>query len=85
MKQTRLTKILAAAVLCTIALGMALAQTTTTTTTTPSQPTTGTSLGTGPRARVMAEVTWGLNIRSSTDTSSLANLVVNVRAETKLD
>jgi peptidase C39-like protein len=57
------------------------------TTTTPSpvgQSTTGTSLGTGPHARVMAEVTWGLNIRSSTDTSSLANLVVNVPAGTEL-
>ncbi len=41
MKQTRLTKILAAAVLCTIALGMALAQTTTTTTT--IDPVTGTT------------------------------------------
>ena len=55
-----------------------------TTTTPPSQPTTGTSLGSGPRARVMAEVTWGLNIRSSTDTSSMANLVVNVPAGTEL-
>jgi hypothetical protein len=32
----------------------------------------------------MAEVTWGLNIRSSTDTSSMANLVVNVPAGTEL-
>ena len=55
-----------------------------TTTTPPSQPTTGTSLGSGPRARVMAEVTWGLNVRSSTDTSSMANLVVNVPAGTEL-
>jgi hypothetical protein len=29
-------------------------------------------------------VTWGLNIRSSTDTSSLANLVINVPAGTEL-
>ena len=57
---------------------------TTTTATPPSQPTTGTSLGSGPRARVKAEVTWGLNIRSSTDTSSMANLVVNVPAGTEL-
>jgi hypothetical protein len=55
-----------------------------TTSTPPSQPTTGTALGSGPRARVMAEVTWGLNIRSSTDTSSMANLVVNVPAGTEL-
>jgi len=58
--------------------------TTPTTTTPPSQPTTDTALGTGPRARVMADVTAGLNIRSSTDTSSLANLVVNVPAGTEL-
>ena len=32
----------------------------------------------------MAEVTWGLNIRSSPDTSSMANLVVNVPAGTEL-
>ena len=56
----------------------------TTTTTPQTQPTTGTSLGSGPRARVMAEVTWGLNVRSSTDTSSMANLVVNVPAGTEL-
>jgi hypothetical protein len=64
----------------------------TTPTTPPSQPTPfdptqdkpATPLPSGPRARVMAEVTWGLNIRSSTDTSSLANLVVNVPAGTEL-
>jgi len=58
--------------------------TSTTTSTPQTQPTTGTSLGSGPRARVMAEVTWGLNVRSSTDTSSMANLVVNVSAGTEL-
>ena len=57
---------------------------TTTTNPPPSQPTTDTSLGTGPRARVMAEVTWGLNIRSSTDTSSMANVVANAPAGTEL-
>lgn len=30
---------------------------------------------TGPQARVKAEVTWGLNVRSSIDTSSTANVV----------
>jgi len=55
-----------------------------TTNTPPSTPTTGTSLGSGPRARVMATVTAGLNVRSSTDTSSLANLVVNVPPGTEL-
>jgi peptidase C39-like protein len=64
---------------------ISLPSTPSTTTTTPqTQPTTASSLGTGPRARVMAEVTWGLNIRSSTDTSSMANLVVNVPAGTEL-
>ena len=57
---------------------------TTTTTPPPSQPTPATPSISGPRARVMAEVTWGLNIRSSTDTSSMANLVVNVPAGTEL-
>jgi hypothetical protein len=60
------------------------ATSTPTTSTPPATPTTGTSLGSGPRARVMAEVTWGLNVRSSTDTSSMSNLVVNVPAGTEL-
>jgi len=38
--------------------------------TTPPAPT-----ATGPQARVKAEVTWGLNVRSSVDTSSMANVV----------
>jgi hypothetical protein len=38
----------------------------------------------GSRARVMATVTAGLNVRSSTDTSSMANLVANVPAGTEL-
>ncbi|MCE9645479.1 MAG: SH3 domain-containing protein [Chloroflexi bacterium] len=37
------------------------------------------STGTG-TARVKADVTWGLNIRSSLDTSSMANVVVSVPA-----
>jgi hypothetical protein len=41
----------------------------------PAVPTTG-----GPYARVKAEVTWGLNIRSTIDTSSTANIVVSVPA-----
>lgn len=51
---------------------------TTTTTTPPSQPTTG------PRARVKADVTWGLNIRSSIDTSSTANVLATVPAGTEM-
>jgi SH3 domain-containing protein/peptidase C39-like protein len=50
---------------------------TTTPTTTGTQPTTTTApvSQTGPQARVKADVTWGLNIRSSEDTSSKANIV----------
>ena len=53
---------------------------------TQAQPTPGPNPlpETGLRARVRADVTLGLNIRSSTDTSSLANLVVNVPAGTEL-
>lgn len=54
------------------------------TTETPPTPPTPASWPPGPRARVKPEVTWGLNIRSSTDISSLANLVVNVPAGTEL-
>ncbi len=49
----------------------------------PTQPTTGT-VGGGARARVKPELTWGLNIRSSTDTSSMANVVISVPAGTEL-
>ena len=54
-----------------------------TTDTPQTQPTTGT-VGEGPRARVKAELTWGLNIRSSTDTSTMTNVVVSVPAGTEL-
>ena len=53
---------------------------------TPSsgQPTpTPTSTG-GTQARVKDSVTWGLNIRSSVDTSSMANVVTTVPAGTQL-
>ncbi|PWB76003.1 MAG: hypothetical protein C3F07_04080 [Anaerolineales bacterium] len=55
-----------------------------TTTTPPSTPTTGTTTPGGPSARVKADVTWGLNIRSSIDTSSMANVVASVPAGTQL-
>ncbi len=58
--------------------------TTGTTTTTPTQPTSVPTPGSGVYARVMDSVTWGLNIRSSTDTSSMANLVIAVPAGTEL-
>lgn len=51
---------------------------------TPSTPTTDSSIPSGPYARVKAEVTWGLNIRSSIDTSSMANVVDIVIAGTQL-
>ena len=38
----------------------------------------------GPHARVKADVTWGLNIRSSIDTSSTANIVISVPAGSSL-
>ena len=38
----------------------------------------------GPHARVKASVTWGLNVRSSLDTSSLANVLASVPAGTQL-
>jgi Bacterial SH3 domain/Peptidase_C39 like family len=54
------------------------------TTSTPSTPTsTPTSTG-GVYARVKDSVTWGLNVRSSIDTSSLANVVATVPAGTQL-
>jgi hypothetical protein len=45
--------------------------------------TTPTSTG-GVYARVKDSVTWGLNVRSSIDTSSMANVVVSVPAGTQL-
>ncbi|MBL8080552.1 MAG: SH3 domain-containing protein [Anaerolineales bacterium] len=47
-----------------------------TTSTPQTTPTTATPTTGGPYARVKAEVTWGLNVRSSIDTSSTANIVV---------
>lgn len=53
--------------------------------TTPSQPTTvPTSAGFG-CARVRDSVTWGLNIRSSVDTTTTANIIAMVAAGTQLD
>ena len=56
----------------------------TTSTTPPSTPTTDSSTQSGDYAQVRADVTWGLNIRSSIDTSSMANVVDTVVAGTKL-
>ena len=51
----------------------------------PTQPTTPpVSTSSGPQARVKEDVTWGLNIRSSEDTSSRANIVTVVPASTTL-
>jgi hypothetical protein len=51
---------------------------------TPSTPTTTPASGSGVYARVKDSVTWGLNVRSSIDTSSMANVVVSVPAGTQL-
>lgn len=51
---------------------------------TPQPTPTPGPIPTGPQARVKADVTWGLNVRSSIDTSSLANLVESVPAGTLL-
>jgi hypothetical protein len=54
------------------------------TTTTPTQPSPASPTTGGVYARVMDSVTWGLNIRSSRDTSSPANILVAVLAGTQL-
>jgi SH3 domain-containing protein/peptidase C39-like protein len=51
---------------------------------TPSTPTTTPASSSGVYARVKDSVTWGLNVRSSIDTSSMANVVVSVPAGTQL-
>lgn len=52
--------------------------------TTPSTPMPAPSTPGGPYARVKDDVTWGLNVRSSVDTSSMANVVATVTAGTQL-
>ena len=53
---------------------------------TPAQPTTApvSTTTSGDSARVKDSVTWGLNIRSSVDTSSMANVVATAPAGTVL-
>ena len=46
----------------------------------PTPPVTGSGSISSTSARVKADVAWGLNIRSSIDTSSTANIVANVSA-----
>ena len=58
--------------------------TTTPSTGTPQTPPDTTPVSTGPQARVKDDVTWGLNIRTSEDTSSRANIVTVVPAGTTL-
>lgn len=54
-------------------------------TTMPStQPGTAPATSSGVYARVMDSVTWGLNIRSSKDASSRANIITAVKAGTQL-
>ncbi len=52
--------------------------------TSPAQPEPAAPAGGGPYARVKADVTWGLNIRSSVDTSTTTNIIVSVPAGTLL-
>jgi len=56
----------------------------TTSTTTPSQSVPASPTTSGVYARVMDSVTWGLNLRSSKDTSSQANILLAVPAGTQL-
>ncbi|HZM25034.1 MAG TPA: C39 family peptidase [Anaerolineales bacterium] len=58
--------------------------TTTPSTGTPQTPPATAPVSTGPQARVKDDVTWGLNIRTSEDTSSRANIVTVVPARTIL-
>jgi len=51
---------------------------------TPSTGTTTPASGSGIYARVKDSVTWGLNVRSSIDTSSMANVIASVPAGTQL-
>ena len=51
---------------------------------TPSTPTTTSTPTSGVHARVKDSVTWGLNVRSSIDTSSMSNVVAVVPAGTQL-
>jgi len=53
--------------------------------TTPSQPDTTPASTSRDCARVKDSVTWGLNIRSSIDTSSTANIVATATAGTQLE
>ena len=55
-----------------------------TSTPTPSTPAPASTPSSEAYARVKQEVTWGLNIRSSTDTSSKANVVANAPANSQL-
>jgi hypothetical protein len=52
--------------------------------TSQTQPTTDSASISGPTARVKPEVTWGLNLRSSADTSSMANVVAVLQPGTQL-
>jgi hypothetical protein len=51
---------------------------------TPAQPEPATPSTDEAYARVKADVTWGLNIRSSVDTSTTANIIVSIPAGTLL-
>ncbi len=64
--------------------GIAQPGTSSTTETPPTPPITVPVTSGKSTARVKADVTWGLNIRSTIDTSSMANVVASVPAGTEL-
>jgi hypothetical protein len=64
--------------------GIAIPGTSPTTETPPTPPTTVPSTSGRSTARVKADVTWGLNIRSTIDTSTMANVIASVPAGTEL-
>ena len=64
--------------------GIAVPGTSSTTETPPTPPVTAPVTSGRSTAKVKAEVTWGLNIRSTIDTSTMANVIASVPAGTEL-
>lgn len=64
--------------------GIAIPGTSSTTETPPTSPITAPVTSGRSTAKVKADVTWGLNIRSTIDTSTMANVITSVPAGTEL-
>ena len=64
--------------------GVAIPGTSSTTETPPTPPITAPVTSGRSTAKVKADVTWGLNIRSTIDTSTMANVITSVPAGTEL-